>query len=97
ERDESEVAGNAHGGDRLRPQSAYPIQVDQEVERLKDHRDQHEAGGLEQMPGDRPGGEVVHAIPAGIRWERAKGRPGGAVTHTRIATGTHICTCRPTW
>mgnify|MGYP003694147637 CR=1 FL=1 len=43
-----------------RPSRPDPVEVDQEVERLEDHGDQHEAGGLEQMTGDGAFGEVLH-------------------------------------
>ena len=58
--DERQVAGDADSGDRLGPQSADPIQIHQDVERLKDHADQHEAGRLEKVARERSGGQVLH-------------------------------------
>ena len=47
-------------GHRLLAEPADPVEVDEEVERLEDHRDQHEAGRLEQMPGDGAGRQILH-------------------------------------
>ena len=60
EHDKGEVAGYCNGGDRVRAEPADPVQVDQEIQRLEDHRHEHEARGLQQMPGERSGGEVFH-------------------------------------
>ena len=48
------IAGHDHLTDDLSPdgfaaQASYPVEVDEEIERLEDHRDQHEAGGLQYM------------------------------------------------
>ena len=58
--DEGGVAGYCNGGDRVRAESANPVEVDQEIQRLEDHRHEHEARGLQQMPGERSGGKVFH-------------------------------------
>ena len=63
EHDEHQVAGDADGGDGLRAEAADPVQIDQEVQRLEDHRHEHEAGGLEQMPRRRDP-VVIHAALA---------------------------------
>jgi hypothetical protein len=60
EHNKRKVAGYSNGGDRVRAESADPIEVDQEIQRLEDHRHEHEARGLQQMPGERSGGEVFH-------------------------------------
>ena len=68
EDDERQVAGDADRGDRFLAQAADPVEIDQEVERLEHHRDEHEAGGLEQMAGDRSGGEVLHGVSLSPGW-----------------------------
>ena len=49
--DESEIAGDADGGNRGGPQSADPVEIDEHVQRLKDHADQHVAGRFQEVPG----------------------------------------------
>ena len=58
--DERQVAGDADGGDRFLAEAADPVEIDQEVQRLRQHRDQHEAGRAQQVPRQRSGGEVFH-------------------------------------
>lgn len=73
EDDEGEIAGDGDGGDGRGAEAAHPVQVDEEVEGLRDHRHEHEARGLQQVARDRAGGEVLH------RWEDAtKGPSPGA-------------------
>ena len=43
EDDEREVAGDADAGHGLLSQPSDPVQIDEEVERLEDHRHQHVA------------------------------------------------------
>ena len=42
-------------------QTSDPVEIDEDVKGLKHHAHQHEAGGLQQMPGERSGGEVLHS------------------------------------
>src|SRR5438552_15547629 len=44
----------------MRAEPADPVEVDQEIQRLEDHRHEHEGRGLQQLPGERSGGEVFH-------------------------------------
>ena len=44
---------------RLLAQATHPVEVHQVVEGLEEHRDQHEAGGLEQVARDRAGRQIV--------------------------------------
>ena len=59
--DEGKISGNTDGGDGLRAEAAYPVKINQEIQRLKDHRDEHEARGLEEMTSNGAGSQVVHA------------------------------------
>ena len=45
----------------LGAEPADPVQVNQEIQGLKEHRHEHEARGLQKMPRDRPRREVLHA------------------------------------
>ena len=58
------VAADGDRRDRLRAEPPDPIEVDQHVQRLEEHRDQHEAGRLEKVPRQRTGGEVLHVLVA---------------------------------
>lgn len=60
EDDEREIAGDRDAGNRFRPEPANPVEIDEEVKRLKDHHHEHEARGLEQVARDRAGGEILH-------------------------------------
>ncbi len=60
EHDEGEVAGDADGGDGGGAKATHPVEVDQEVEGLKQHGHEHEARGFQQVAGDGAGGEVLH-------------------------------------
>ena len=51
--DKHQVSGNRHSGNRLLPKTADPIQINQEVKGLKQHRHKHEARGFQQMPDNR--------------------------------------------
>ena len=62
EHDEGQVAGDADPGDRFLPQPSDPVEIDQEVKRLKHHRDEHEPGRLQQMARERTSGQVLHAV-----------------------------------
>jgi len=61
EHDEGEVARDTHAGDRLLAEAADPVKVHEKVQRLKDHRDQHEAGRLQQMSRDGPRSQILHS------------------------------------
>jgi hypothetical protein len=52
EHDEHQIAAQSDRSDGVGAQSSDPIEVDEYVEGLKHHAHQHEAGGLEQMPGE---------------------------------------------
>ena len=60
EHEEHQVAADGHGRHRVRPEAADPVEVDEDVERLEDHADEHEARGLQQVRGDRAGREILH-------------------------------------
>ena len=60
EDDEGQVAGDAYAGDGFSSEAADPVEVDEEVQGLENHRHQHEAGGLQKMACDAAGGEVLH-------------------------------------
>jgi hypothetical protein len=62
EHDECEVAADGNGGNRLRAQSSHPVEIDEHVQRLKNHADQHVAGRPQQMPRQRSGREILHAL-----------------------------------
>ena len=55
-----EVARDAHGCDGCRTEATDPVEVDQHIQRLENHHEQHEAHGLEQMPRDGAGREILH-------------------------------------
>ncbi|MEJ7758583.1 MAG: hypothetical protein WKF55_03200 [Gemmatimonadaceae bacterium] len=59
EHDERQIAGNAHRRDRIRPESPHPVEIDQEIQRLKRHRHEHEARRFQEMACDRSGGEIL--------------------------------------
>jgi hypothetical protein len=59
--DERQIAGDRHARDGLLAEPADPVQIDEEVQRLKDHRHQHETGGLQQMSGDGSRSQVLHS------------------------------------
>ena len=61
--DEAQVPGDADRRDRLRAEAPDPVQVDQEIQRLEDHRDEHEARGLQQVPREWSRGEILHDAP----------------------------------
>ena len=58
--DEHQVAADADRRHRFLAEATHPVEIDQEVEGLEQHGHQHEAGGAQQVPGDRAGGEVLH-------------------------------------
>ncbi len=58
--DERQVAGQPDRSDRVGAEPAHPEQIDQDVERLEDHADQHEARRFEEVARQRTGGEVLH-------------------------------------
>src|SRR4029079_15649875 len=60
EHDKRPVAGNANPGNRLFPESSDPVQIDEEIEGLKHHRHEHEAGGLQEMARQRAGRQILH-------------------------------------
>ena len=47
--DEQQVAADADSRNGLGPEPSHPVEVHQHVQRLKQHRHQHVAGGLQQM------------------------------------------------
>ena len=57
---ERQVGTDADRGYGIGAEPPDPEQIDQHIERLKDHADEHEAGGLDQMAGERSCGEVLH-------------------------------------
>ncbi len=95
EHDERQVPGDRHAGDRLLAEPADPVEIDQEVQRLKDHGHQHEAGRFQQMPRDRPGGEVLHGESTVTRkalWSQAcrtlsTSRDPASTVHSLESTG----------
>src|SRR4029450_716866 len=60
EDDEREVAGDADPRHRLLTQAADPVQIDEEIQRLEHHRDQHEAGRLDEMLRDGALRQILH-------------------------------------
>ena len=62
EHDKGEVPCYSNGCDSVRAEPANPIEVDEEIQRLEDHRHEHEARGLQQMSAERSGGEVFHGV-----------------------------------
>jgi hypothetical protein len=78
EDDETEIARNANGGNGFGAESADPVQVDEKVQCLKDHGDEHEARGLQQMAREWPGCEILHgqhsARPSDFTQERMSSR-----------------------
>jgi hypothetical protein len=52
EDEEHEVPADGDRRDRLGAKTANPVKVHQHIERLEDHTDQHEAGGLEKVTGE---------------------------------------------
>jgi hypothetical protein len=61
--DERQVGAQADRRDGIGPQPSHPKQIDQHIQRLKDHADEHEARRLEEMAGQGTGGEVLHTTP----------------------------------
>ena len=61
--DEHQVAADADGGDRFGAQPADPVEIDEDVERLEDHADQHVAGRFQEMAGERSRREILHRCP----------------------------------
>ena len=57
---ERKIAAEANRADRVGAEASHPEQIDQDVERLEDHADEHEAGRLEEMSGEGTGREVLH-------------------------------------
>ena len=45
------------------PETADPVEIDEEIQRLEHHRHQHEAGGFHQMTGNRACCQVFHWPP----------------------------------
>ena len=52
EDDERQVSGNADSDDRFFAEPSYEVQIDEEIEGLEHHRDEHEAAGLHKMARD---------------------------------------------
>lgn len=82
---EGEVTGHTHTGDRFFAQALHPVVLDQKVQRLKHHRDEHEARRLEQLPGHRAGREVPHgrAWLVGVLDSTPLTEPGGGMLTER--------------
>ena len=61
EHDHHEIAGQPDAGDRFLAKPADEVEVDEEVQRLKDHRQRDKRGELQHVSGDWAFGEVAHA------------------------------------
>lgn len=70
------------------PSRPTHVEVDEDIERLEDHHEQHEAHGLQEVPADGAGGEVLHGHvigwqvrnlydPTGAKTPVARARVGG--------------------
>ena len=69
------------------PEAPDPVQVHQEIQRLEHHRDEHEAGRLEKVSGDRPCRQILHrrvTISALQGW----------TTPVRMRFFADVCGCR---
>ena len=49
EHDGHQIPRDADRGDRLFAKTPDPVEIGEEIERLENHRHQHEAGGFEQV------------------------------------------------
>ena len=61
EDDKRQVAADADRGDCRGAQTAHPVQIDENVQRLEDHADQHVTGRPEEMSRQRSCGEILHS------------------------------------
>ena len=56
----AEVTGERDSGDRFLAEPAHPIEIRQEVKRLRQHADGEESRHLDEMPNDRALREIFH-------------------------------------
>ncbi len=73
EHEKRQVGADADRRHGVGAQAPDPEQIDQHVQRLEDHAHEHEAGGLDQVAGERSGGEVLHGASANYTWQNERG------------------------